>query len=78
LSRPCLSGIFLLFYHIIKPNAKCFAGGQPQQIRGYYLHPAEQGHHGRALGEMILPPKAPNFNQAIADLVQTRGIDKDI
>lgn len=29
-------------------------------------------------GELVLPPKAPNFNQAIAYLVQTRGIDKDI
>jgi hypothetical protein len=29
-------------------------------------------------GEMILPPKAPNFNRAIAYLTQTRGIDKEI
>lgn len=29
-------------------------------------------------GEMTLPPKAPNFNQAIAYLVRTRGIDKRI
>ena len=48
----------------------CEAYGQT----GHIVNPAEKAPRG----EMVLPPKAPNFNQAIAYLVQTRGIDKDI
>jgi len=48
----------------------CEAYGQT----GHIVSPVEKAPKS----EMILPPKAPNFNQAIAYLVQTRGIEKDI
>ena len=48
----------------------CEAYGQT----GHTVNPVEKAPRG----EMMLPPKAPNFNQVIAYLVQTRGIEKDI
>jgi len=54
----------------IETILRCGACGQT----GHIVNPTEKAPRG----EMVLPPKAPNFKRAIAYLVQTRGIDKEI
>jgi len=54
----------------IETILSCGACGQT----GHIVNPTEKAPRG----EMVLPPKAPNFKRAIAYLVQTRGIDKEI
>lgn len=57
-----------------KSAVEIILGCRAYEQTEHYVPPTEK----KPRGDLVLPPKAKNFNRTIAYLTQTRGIDKEI